>query len=298
MQFGSQIDRIVTAASVLFHPLKMLHRRAESQAQKEAIRVAQVLAGAQLRAQLAENAISIGKLAAALSHEINTPLGVMRSSIQTLLAVVDRQVDAPPARREILGTMRAELCRSIEESASRIEEVMTRLRSLVNLEEAELKSADVNELLADVVLRHKEQITKERIQWKFDLERPLPPLTCRPQLLSSVFSSLLSNAVSAVDGNGRIDISTRRNDAVVEVTIRDNGRGITAEEADSIFDPSFKAADGRIASSNWSLFNTRQIVYEHGGQISVDTAEGRGTAVHVSLPCDPVNNQSSKIIEL
>ena len=71
---------------------------------------------------------------------------------------------------------------------------------------------------------------------------------------------------------------------VVEVTIRDNGRGMSPEEADTIFDPAFKVAEGRVSSGNWSLFNSRQIVYEHGGGIRLETAPGRGTAMHVTLP--------------
>ena len=73
-------------------------------------------------------------------------------------------------------------------------------------------------------------------------------------------------------------------EAEVEVTIRDNGQGMTPEEADTIFEPSFKVNGSRVSSGNWSLFNSRQIVYEHGGEIRIDTAEGRGTAVHVMLP--------------
>ncbi len=260
------------------------HRWSEFEAQREAMRVGQALTGAQLRAQLAENAISIGKLAAALSHEINTPLGTMRSSIETLLALTDRQADAPAGKREMLRRMRAELCRSIQESATRIEDVMGRLQRLVSLEEAELKSADINDLLSDVTLLYRDQIEQRKIRLEFDLEKSLPRLTCRPQLLSAVFSSLVSNAINAVNGDGRIGIATRWQDSSVEVTVSDNGRGMTAEEAGNIFDPSFKVSEGRVASGNWSLFNTRQIIYEHGGEIRVDTAAGKGTSIHVLLP--------------
>jgi signal transduction histidine kinase len=258
--------------------------RAEFARQRQAIRTAEALTGAQLRAQLAENAIALGKLAATLTHEISTPLGTMRSSIDTLVAVTSRQVDAPPARREILAKMREELCRSIAESAARIEEVMGRLRRFVNLEEAELKSADINELVADVMLLYQEQVERRKIRLQFDREQSLPALICRPQLLSAVFASLLSNAINAVNGDGAIGISTRRCDSLVEVTVRDNGRGMSAEEADSIFDPAFRITEGRVSSGNWSLYNARQIVYQHGGEIRLDTAPGRGTAVHVSLP--------------
>ena len=260
------------------------HRQAEFDALQQAVRVAEALAGAQLRAQLAENAISIGKMAAALSHEINTPLGTLRSSIDTLLALTDRQVDAPPQKRDLLAKMRAELCRSIDESAVRIDDVMVRLRRFVNLEEADLKTADINELLADVAQLYRDRIEERRIRLEFELEKPLPRLTCRPQLLSAVFSSLLSNAINAVNGDRRIGISTHHENASLEITIRDNGKGMTPDEADNIFDPSFKIAGNRVSSGNWSLFNTRQIVYEHGGDIRVDTAAGKGTTVQVSLP--------------
>jgi signal transduction histidine kinase len=59
---------------------------------------------------------------------------------------------------------------------------------------------------------------------------------------------------------------------------------MSAEEVDTMFDPSFKVNGGRVASGNWSLFNTRQIVYEHGGEIRVETAKGEGTTVHILLP--------------
>jgi two-component system NtrC family sensor kinase len=258
-------------------------RRAEFDAQEEALRVAEALAGAQLRAQLAENAISIGKMAAALSHEINSPVGALRSSVSTLISVMDRN-PADDEERERLTRTQEQLRHSINESAARIDDVVVRLRRFVNLEEAELKPANINELLTDVALLHQEEIEKGGIQLDFELEKPLPELNCRPQLLSAVFSSLLSNAIQAVNGNGHIGIMTRLKDDAVQVTIRDNGRGMSPEQVESIFDPSFKIAGNRIASGNWSLFNSRQIVYEHGGEISVETAEGKGTAVHVTLP--------------
>jgi signal transduction histidine kinase len=274
---------IVTALATAVAAANYRRRSAEYAAQADAVRSAEALAGAQLRAQLAENAISIGKMAAALSHEINSPLGTLRSSIETLVALTDRQADAPPELRQGLEKTRAELCRSIGESAARIDEVTARLRRLASLEDAETKPADLNELLTDVALIHEQALHERGIRLDFDLEH-LPPFDCRPQLLSAAFSALLSNAIDAVRGGGRIEISTRRRGPQVEITIRDNGRGMSPEEADGIFDPSLKIEGGRVASGNWSLFNSRQIVYEHGGEIRLNTAEGAGTSMSVILP--------------
>jgi signal transduction histidine kinase len=260
------------------------HRQAEYRASQEAVRAAEVLTGGQLRAQLAENTISIGKMAAALSHEINSPVGALRSSIETLLALTDRQREGAAPNPEVFEQTRAELCRSIRESAARIEEVTLRLRRFVNLEEAEFKQADVNDLLADVTLLHQDDIATARVDLELHLEEAIPMLHCRPQLLTAVFSALLRNALHAVDGNGRIEIATHRRDGGVEVTIRDNGRGMSAEQATTVFEPSFKVEGGRISSGNWSLFNTRQIVYQHGGAIRLETEPGKGTEVSVLLP--------------
>lgn len=260
------------------------NRRREFESSREAVRAAEALTGAQLRAQLAENAISIGKMAAALSHEINSPLGALRSSVETLLALTDRQIEGTGARPELLAQARSELCRSIHESAARIEEVTLRLRRFVMLEEEELKEADLNDLVWDVTLLHQDAIAHRGIKLDFELEKTIPSLSCRPQLLTAVFSSLLANAIDAVNGQGHIQIATHRTEEHVEVTIRDNGRGMPPEQAATIFEPSFKVEGGRVSSANWSLFNTRQIVYEHGGEIRLETTQGKGTAVSVTLP--------------
>ena len=260
------------------------HCRGEFLAQQEAVRVAETLTGAQLRAQLAENAISVGKMAAALSHEINSPLGTLRSAIDTLVALTERQFEAAPDERARLADVRDELLRSIDESAARVDEVTRRLRRFVTLEDSEVKLADVNELVSDVTLLHQRELEAAHVRLDMRLEPELPPLNCRPQLLTAVFSMLLTNAIQAVNGDAEIGIETHAESREIEVTVRDNGRGMTAREAGTIFEPSFKVADGRVSSGNWSLFNSRQIVYEHGGDIRVETAEGQGTAVHVTLP--------------
>jgi signal transduction histidine kinase len=260
------------------------HRAREFAHQQNDVRLAETLTGAQLRAQLAESAISIGKMAAAISHEINSPLGALRSSVETLCALTDRQLASPMQDRERLAETRAQLHRSIDDSAARIDEVARRLRRFVSLEEAETKSADLNDLLTDVTLLHRDEIDGARVNLEFDLEKALPPLNCRPQLLTAAFSTFLSNAIQAVNGDGNIAIQTRDRGGEVEVTIRDNGRGMSAEEAETIFDPSFKVADNRVSSGNWSLFNSRQIVYEHGGEIRLESAPGQGTAMHIKLP--------------
>jgi len=283
LQPGHEIFLVtLTVLSTIVSAVLYRRRVAVLHEHQHALRIAEALSGAQLRAQLAENATAIGKLAAAVTHEINTPLGSLTSAIDTLLVLAGRQATATVAQQERMVNLQADLRKSIQASTERIKGVIARLQRFINLEEAELQSANINELLSDVAILFKEQ-TANGIQLQFDFA-PVPALMCRPQLLSAVFSSLLSNAINAAEGKGHILVTTRRSEAGVEVAIQDDGRGMSAEQIENIFDPGFKQSGSRIASGNWSLFNSRQIVFEHGGDIRISSTEGKGTTVWVTLP--------------
>jgi signal transduction histidine kinase len=92
--------------------------------------------------------------------------------------------------------------------------------------------------------------------------------------------------VNAVNGDGRISISSRADADQVEVSIEDNGKGMSPEQMKNIFEPEFRVAGGRVAAGNWSMFNSRQIVREHGGDIRIASREGQGTRVTVTLPAE------------
>ena len=107
-------------------------RRSDCATHAESLRITEALTGAQLRAQLAENAASIGKLAAALTHEINSPLGALKSSVDTLLVLAARQAVAPPEKQRQLVETQADLRRSILASAERIQNVVARLQRFIS----------------------------------------------------------------------------------------------------------------------------------------------------------------------
>jgi signal transduction histidine kinase len=262
----------------------LYQRRIEAHREhQEALRIAEALSGAQLRAQLAENAVAIGKLAAAVTHEINTPLGSLTSAVDTLLVVAARQATASEAQQERLVKLQADLRKNVQTATDRIRGVIARLQRFISLDEVEPQTSNINELISDVATLFKDQ-TAHGVELKFEFQ-PVPAIMCRPQLLSAVVSALLSNALNATDGNGRIVVSTRLAGSVVEIAIADNGRGMSPEQIDNIFDPGFKVVSGnRISSGNWSLFNARQIVFKHGGDILIASTEGKGTTVWVTLP--------------
>jgi len=275
---------LLTALSTGLAAALYARRTTTYRTQQESLRLTEYLAAAPVRALLSENAISVGRLAAALTHELNTPLGALKSSIDTMLVVAAKQATAPPEAQERLVTMQAELRRSVSNSLDRLKNVIARLQRFIDLDHTERHPADLNEMLTNVAILLSPVIgAKEKVKLEFNL-RPVPLLTCRPQQLTTVFSSLLSNAINAIPDEGRVLVSTEKMDSMVCVRIQDNGCGMEEAELETIFDPGFRVTSGRVSTGNWSLFSSRQIVFEHGGEIQITSSPGKGTTVNVMLP--------------
>lgn len=238
----------------------------------------------QARMLLAENATSVARLAAALSHELNNPMGALLSGIDTLLLLTSKQATCTPQEQPRLVLLQADVRKSIQQSAHRLKALVNRMQRFTNLDKAEVQSANMNELLTDVAALVEPQLPPNA-ELKLDLE-PLPPVVCRPQQISAVFSNLLSNAVRAVNGTdgGQVVLASRPRPRQVEIEVRDNGHGVDSANPDDIFEPSFKAAGKRVRSANWSMFNARQVIREHGGEIRILSDKGKGTTVQVILP--------------
>ena len=146
----------------------------------------------------------------------------------------------------------------------------------------EKQTSNVNDLLCDARMLLEDRLTDEvRLDWRL---QDVPPVACSTNQMTTVFSSLLANAIAALDGKGSIEVISGASNGSVEVTIRDNGHGMDAEDVATIFDPSFKVQQGRVLGGNWSLFTARQIVNEHGGDIWIESRKGAGTTAYVALP--------------
>lgn len=246
------------------------------------VRACEDLRQSQARTLVSENAASMARLAAALSHELNTPMGALLSGMNTLLSLAAKRATAPPEQQDRLSRLQADLLRTVEDSARRLQDTVARMQRFTNLDKTEVQPADLNELLGDVAALLEPQI-EGKTKLEFDFQ-PVPILLVRRQQLSAVFSSLLNNAAGATNHQGRILISTRRHESSIVVQIRDNGHGLAPGQMRNIFDPGFKTVEGRVLTGNWHMFNSRQIIREHGGEIKISSEEGRGSTVTVTLP--------------
>ena len=236
----------------------------------------------QRRMLVAENVESLGRLAAALSHEFNTPLGTLKSTVDTLVRAAVRRGSAPPEEQARLEAVQADLKKSLDASLERMEQVIARIQRFTNLDRAEVQAVDLNELLSDVVALAEEPSVEIHLTTS-----ELPLVHCHRLSLSASFSSLLryaSEACRQTEGAGKVAVSTEASGERIEVRIQNNGNGLAPDEVGRLFDPAFQIADGRISAGNWSLFTARQVIQELGGEIRVASELGKGTTFVVTLP--------------
>jgi len=256
-------------------------RSSTYKARQQTLQSFEDLCNAQSRLMLSENAAAQVRLAAALSHELNSPVGVLNSAVNSLLLALKKQAEPSADRMKLDQAIRA-IGESAEQSCQRLNEIIRRLQRFTNLDRAEVSVVNVNELLMNAIELLPPHL-KVKASLNLDL-RPLPPLKCRPQQLNAVFSNLLRNATESLKGRTGIFVSSSQSNGDILVRFRDEGRGIPNDRLTQLFEPGLLVKDGRVSIGNWGLFNSRSILMNHGGGIAIESVEGQGTTVTVRLP--------------
>lgn len=254
---------------------------------------------------------AVGRLAAGVAHEINTPLQVMTDNVRFLQQAIDtlgislgsvhpelgKAVDthlhSMPVNNPVTPD---ELLFIIEESPTAALDTLNGLKQISKIVQAMKlfgdpdavaeKFTDLNEALRALVT-----ITDSEIRDVADLEMDLgdiPNIKCRSSDINQVFLHLLNNAVYAIKDTGRrgtVTIRSERRDNYINISLIDTGVGIPDSVKDKIFDPFFTTkAVG--AGMGQGLAVVRSIVLLHGGSINVESQEGIGTTVTLSLPLE------------
>jgi len=238
----------------------------------------------QSRLLVTENAATLGRFAGTLSHELNNPIGVISSVVDSLQKIEEKSIDSG-AQPERLGGMRRELIETAQASADQLSQVVDRMQRLTNLDRAETLAVDLDELLRDVTAMLKPEARKKV---RIETSDELPSLTLKPQQMSAVLSRLLERASDVSGAEGAVELSARQTNGSVEIRVADEGRPLSAKERQALFEPAFAVRDGRVIGANWSLFSARRIVQEHGGDIEVRSRGKSGAEVTVRLPSAPV----------
>lgn len=256
------------------------------------------LHGLQSKLLEAEKLALLGRLAAGTAHELNTPLGVLRSNAQLSETITQRLTALIHELLELVkdGEARsasvAKLVAGLEASRATTNQAMERIFSIVQnfrrfaqLDEAARRSFDVREGL-ESALALLGPAVPERVR----IERHFAEVTqieCWPRELNQAFLTILQNAVQAIAGPGTVRVEVEQEGAQgraqVLVRISDTGRGMSEEDALHLFDVTW-SNEGPRAKMRFGLAAASATVRHHGGTIDVMSALGRGTSVTIRLP--------------
>ncbi len=247
----------------------------------------------EMQGQLVQSAkmASLGSLVAGIAHEINTPVGAMTSMHDTLvrgikklkehLETIDPELFANDKKlTKIFGVIN-DANQVISSGATRVGEIVRRLRSFARLDEAELKSVDIHEGLEDTLTLIYHQI-KHHIEIVKDYGE-LPEISVYPSRLNQVFLNLLNNARQAIAEDGTITIRTAVEDDRVTIMIQDDGAGIAPENLAKVFDPGF-TTKGVGVGTGLGLSICYQIIQDHHGTITAESTLGDVTRFTIRLP--------------
>ena len=270
---------------------------------------------AEQRMAAGEKLESIGRLAAGVAHEINTPIQFLNDSIyfireamQDLLAHnakltarLTSMLPTPPEVDEDIEDLKVELPPALDRMADglgRIAEIVRSMKEFSHADQAEKSPVDLNRAI-------KSTLVIASTEYKYvadvvtDLAPDLPLVTCHGGQINQVVLNLVVNAAHAIGdvvkgtpNKGKITVKTRVEGGYVVISVSDTGGGIPESIRQRIFDPFFTTKEvGRGTGQGLSI--AHNAIKAHGGTFEFDTEVGKGTTFRVRLPVEAAEREAS-----
>lgn len=247
----------------------------------------------QTRAQLvqSEKVAALGHLVAGVAHEMNTPVGAINSTRDTLALAAGklRRTLAEECGLDVEGSASlSKLIKAVEtagevvgDGSARITGIVGRLKTFAELDEADRQRIDFNGCIDDTLDMYRIHLKPGvEVRREFDV---LPPVTCSPSRIKQLCLQLLRNADRAVGENGVITLRTEGLDGEIRFSVSDDGRGIAPEHIERVFDPGFTAWDLKVGTG-LGLAICYQVARDHDGRIEVSSTVGDGSTFALTIP--------------
>ena len=224
----------------------------------------------------AEKGAVVGRLAAAIAHEIRNPLNYINLTLDHL-----RSSLAPedPVKRATFQRLADQL----KTEVARINRHITDFLKYSRPTTLELQPVDLRAEAEDALRLIEVQAKEKGVETRVEAEDNLTPVMADKDTLRSAFTNLVINGLQAIDGEGGNIVVRIANDeagrARVEVT--DTGRGIAPEDISKVFEPYYSTKE---TGTGLGLAIVRKVIEDHGGTVSVSSMLGGGTTFTIILP--------------
>lgn len=243
----------------------------------------------------AEKLASVGQLAAGMAHEINNPLGFIRSNLSTFktylaafASLKERLAEGDVAWQRLdldfILEDGQDLLSDSSKGVERIAKIVSDLKSFSNVDRASEEFADIN-----TSLHHAANLIERQLPAGVSLRlelMPLPNLICLPGHLNQLFFNLIHNAVQAIQDAGRpgvVKINSLAEEHGVVVLIHDDGVGMSVAQRDKAFQ-AFYTTRAIGSGAGLGLTTARNIVLAHSGTIEIESVPDQGTTIKLFFP--------------
>lgn len=233
---------------------------------------------------------ALGQLVAGIAHEINTPIGTIKSENDMARRIRDR-LSATLEKSALTESANAEIrtilkvlegnVQNTSLATERIVKIVKSLRNFTRLDQSPFQKSDIHSGLEDTITLIHHQLTPD-----ISIERQygdIPAIYCYPSELNEVFMNIMQNARQAIKGSGKLTIQTINGNDKVVIAISDTGKGIPPEKLQTLFDPGF-ASDGKRMKMRTGLYTSHNIILKHKGQLTVESQLSKGSTFTISLP--------------
>jgi len=256
--------------------------------------------------RMAQKLEAVGRLAAGVAHEINTPMQFvsdnvtfLSESVDDLAKVigayrVDRQRGDEAAEEVEADYLLAELPKAMQrarEGIKRVTDIVRAMKEFSHQRADARSSADINKAIQTTLEVARSEYKHIAI---IDLKlEPLPLVPSNVGELNQVFLNMLVNAAHAIEASGkdvssgRITIATSHVGADVVITFQDNGCGIEPGNLEKVFDPFFTTKEIGKGTGQGLAISRSIVVDRHGGALEVHSIVGTGTKFTIRLPVTP-----------
>ena len=222
----------------------------------------------ELQLERSRRMAALGKMAAGIAHEIRNPLGTLRGFAHYF-------GNQPGVSEESKGY--AELMTS---EVDRLNRNVSGLLQFARPREPQLVNTNLDKLISKTVVLMESDFSKQALNFHWQCNTDIV-VSVDPDLILQVLMNLLKNSIHATSAGGEVSISTSEDEHHVRIAVSDNGKGMTEQEREKMFDPFFTT---RKTGTGLGLAVSHQIIEQHGGTLEVKTAEGEGTTVTIILP--------------